>query len=65
MDARVLKAWRSTSNGRRCGFLDIDPDKLALVLKYGRIVADRWPALVTAFVAAVATEQGLELPPVA
>ncbi len=45
--------------------LDVDSDKLALVLKYGRTVVDRLPALVTAFVAAVAKEQGLELPPVA
>ena len=45
--------------------LDVDPDKPALVLKYGRTVADRLPALVTAFVAAVAKEQGLDLPPVA
>lgn len=39
--------------------LEVDPDKLALVLKYGRAVADRLPALVAAFVAAVAREQGL------
>ena len=45
--------------------LDVDPDKLALVLKYGRTVADRLPTLVTAFVAAVAREQGLDPPPVA
>lgn len=44
--------------------LSLDPDKLALVLKYGRMVVDRLSALVSAFVAAVATEQGLELPPV-
>lgn len=44
--------------------LSVDPDKLALVLKYGRTVAERLPILVTAFVAAVAQEQGLELPPV-
>ena len=42
--------------------LGIDPDKLALILKYGRTVADRLPALVTAFVATVAKDQGLELP---
>ena len=45
--------------------LDVDPDKLALILKYGRAAADRLQALVTAFVAAVAREQGLDLPPVA
>lgn len=44
--------------------LSLDPDKLALVLKYGRVVVDRLSALVSAFVAAVAKEQGLELPPV-
>ncbi len=38
----------------------VDPDKLALVLKYGRVVVDRLSALVSAFVAAVAKEQGLE-----
>lgn len=43
--------------------LQVDPDKLALVLKYGRTVADRLPALVAGFVAAVAREQGLDLPP--
>lgn len=32
---------------------------------YGRTVADRLPALVSAFIAAVAKEQGLDLPPVA
>lgn len=45
--------------------LDVDPDKLTLVLKYGRTSTDRLQALVTAFVAAVAKEQGLDLPPVA
>ena len=45
--------------------LDVDPDKLALVLKYGRMVAGRLPTLVPAFVATVAKEQGLDLPPVA
>jgi len=44
--------------------LYVDPDKLALVLKYGRTSTDRLQALVTAFVAAVAREQGLDLPPV-
>jgi len=34
-------------------------------MKYGRTSADRLQALVTAFVAAVAKEQGLDLPPVA
>ena len=41
--------------------LEVDPDKLALMLKYGRTVVDRLPALVTAFVTAVAKEQGLEM----
>ena len=40
--------------------LDVDPEKLALVLKYGRRVADALPGLATSFVGTVAREQGLE-----
>lgn len=42
--------------------LELDPEKLALVLKYGRKVADALPHLVADFVTEVAREQGLELP---
>ena len=42
--------------------LTIDPDKLSLILKYAHVVRDRIPGLVSAFVAAVADEQGLERP---
>jgi len=41
--------------------LELDPEKLALLLKYGRQVADRLPGLVEQFVAAVASEQQIEL----
>lgn len=40
----------------------IDPEKLALVLKYGRAVKTRLPGLVEDFVAAVAREQDIDLP---
>ena len=42
--------------------LELDPEKLALVLKYGRRVADVLPRLVATFVSEVAKEQGLDLP---
>jgi hypothetical protein len=42
--------------------LTIDPEKLGLILKYGYVVRERIPGLVSAFVAAVADEQGLERP---
>ena len=42
--------------------LELDPEKLALVLKYGRTVAEVLPRLVTGFVSEVAREQGLEAP---
>jgi hypothetical protein len=41
--------------------LELDPDKLALLLKYAREVAERLPALVEAFINEVAQEQGLQL----
>jgi hypothetical protein len=41
--------------------LELDPDKLALVLKYARQVADRLPGLVEDFIRQVATEQQIEL----
>lgn len=40
--------------------LSIDPEKLALILKYARVVRGQLPGLVPAFVAAVAHEQGIE-----
>ena len=42
--------------------LTIDPEKLTLILKYGRFVRDRLPTLVSAFVASAADEQGIERP---
>jgi hypothetical protein len=41
--------------------LRLDPEKLALLLKYARQVAEEFPALIEKFVAAVATEQRIEL----
>jgi hypothetical protein len=41
--------------------LTLDPDKLALVLKYARQVAERLPAAVDDFVRNVAKEQQIEL----
>lgn len=42
--------------------LELDPEKLALLLKYARRVTDRLPGLVEDFVRRVAREQGIELP---
>ena len=42
--------------------LTIDPEKLTLILKYGRFVRDRLPKLVSVFVASAADEQGIERP---
>jgi hypothetical protein len=39
--------------------LTLDPEKLALILKYARAVRDRLSAIVTTFVTAVADEQGI------
>jgi hypothetical protein len=41
--------------------LELDPEKLALVLKYARQLADRLPALAEAFVGQVAREQQIAL----
>jgi HepT-like protein len=41
--------------------LELDPEKLALLLKYARKVADRLPALAEDFVRKVAREQQIEL----
>lgn len=41
--------------------LVLDPEKLALLLKYARRVVDRLPGLVEEFVARVAREQQIEL----
>jgi len=42
--------------------LTIDPEKLGLILKYAHVVRERMPGLVSAFVAAVADEQGINRP---
>jgi hypothetical protein len=42
--------------------LELDPEKLALLLKYARRVTDRLPGLVEDFVRRVALEQGIDLP---
>ena len=42
--------------------LELDPEKLALLLKYARTVADRLSALVEEFVRKVAGEQQIDLP---
>ena len=42
--------------------LELDPEKLALVLKYGKRVAEVLPRLVVKFLTEVAREQGLEMP---
>ena len=42
--------------------LTIDPERLRLVLKHADVVRERIPGLVSAFVAAVADEQGLARP---
>ena len=41
--------------------LELDPEKLALVLKYARQVTDRLPDLVEEFVRSVAREQAIDL----
>ncbi len=41
--------------------LELDPEKLALLLKYARQVADRLSGLVNAFIGTVAREQEIEL----
>ena len=43
--------------------LELDPEKLALVLKYARQVAEPLPKLIAAFVQEVAREQSIELGP--
>jgi hypothetical protein len=40
--------------------LELDPEKLALILKYARLVTDRLPALVREFIETVAREQSIE-----
>jgi hypothetical protein len=40
--------------------LQLDPEKLALLLKYGRQVAERLQGLVEEFVASVARQQGID-----
>ena len=42
--------------------LELDPEKLALVLKYGKRVAEILPQLVLEFLTQVARDQGLEAP---
>ena len=41
--------------------LELDPEKLALLLKYARSAADRLPALVEDFIRTVAGEQPITL----
>ena len=41
--------------------LELDPEKLSLLLKYARQVADRLPVLVAQFIRQVADEQQIEL----
>ena len=41
--------------------LELDPEKLSLLLKYARQVADRLPVLVEQFIRQVADEQQIEL----
>lgn len=41
--------------------LELDPEKLALVLKYARNAAQHLPAVVEEFIRNVATEQQIEL----
>jgi hypothetical protein len=41
--------------------LELDPEKLALLLKYARQVAERLPGVVDQFVASVAREQQIDL----
>jgi hypothetical protein len=42
--------------------LTLDPEKLELILKYAHVVREWIPGLVSAFVASVADEQGLDRP---
>jgi hypothetical protein len=42
--------------------LELDPEKLGLLLKYAGVVAEKLPELVIAFTHAVAQEQGLQEP---
>ena len=41
--------------------LELDPQKLELLLKYARAVTDRLPELVEEFIGRVATEQGIDM----
>jgi hypothetical protein len=41
--------------------LRLDPEKLALLLKYARHVSEEFPALIEKFILSVATEQQIEL----
>jgi hypothetical protein len=41
--------------------LELDPDKLALLLKYARIVSDKLPAVVEEFIRKAAEEQQIDL----
>jgi len=41
--------------------LQLDPEKLALLLKYAKQTAEAFPALIEKFILAVATEQAIEL----
>jgi predicted nucleotidyltransferase len=40
--------------------LELDPEKLALILKYARLVTDRLPALAREFIETVAREHSIE-----
>ena len=66
MALRVAKVFENNVDDER-GFvhaydLTIDPERLRLVLKHADVVRERIPGLVSAFVAAVADEQGLARP---
>jgi uncharacterized protein YutE (UPF0331/DUF86 family) len=41
--------------------LRLDPEKLALLLKYARQVSEEFPALIEKFILSVAIEQQIEL----
>jgi hypothetical protein len=43
--------------------LDLDPEKLALLLKYAGRVAERFPALVESFISEAARQHGLDKTP--
>lgn len=66
-DCRVVrdaldKAQTRFARGEEVAYeLRLDPDKLALLLKYARQVADRLPGLVQEFVTVVGREQQIEL----